>query len=67
MINQGDINMSNLYHVTNAGFAGELFAHYLPDGRTASFPTKEEAIDVAKTLRKGVVLFQSQWVWAYLD
>ena len=39
--------MSNLYHVTNAGFAGELFTHYLPDGRPASFPTKEEAIEVA--------------------
>lgn len=61
--------MSNLYHVTNSGFAGELFTHYL-DGefrRPASFPTLAEAIEVAKTLKRGVVLFQSQSVWSYLD
>jgi hypothetical protein len=58
-----------LYHVTNVGFAGELFQHYI-DGdfsRPASFATLSEAIEVAKTLRRGVVLFGSQSVWSYRD
>ena len=56
----------NPYIVCNCGFAGELFTHYL-DGRQARFPTLEEAIEVSKQLPRGVVLFQSESVWSYLD
>jgi hypothetical protein len=59
-------NKMNLYSVCNRGFAGDLFTHYV-DGREARFPTLEEAIEVAKLLPRGVVLFRSQSVWSYLD
>lgn len=57
--------MNNLYEVANVGFAYDLFTHYMSDGHPANFETLEEAIEVAKTLPYGVVLFRCRRVWSY--